>query len=436
MKSNKKAVPRRCSAVLLSFLLPALAAAQVNQRNPNLEATPTFFFDAISFASEQKNRSHVDVYLQVPHEELRFVKEGGQYLARYDVSLAVYTQEHRLVQDRSWTVEVREADFAQTTSSRQYSLTQRGVELEPGSYEFVVQLQDQDSKKNSQIRRTLLVSDFEKDTLSVSDIMLVNRLTTEGDKRKIVPNISGNVAHVTEGFFLFFETYITMAADSLDLLCRVYNSKKEQVYQREEMQASTGTKTQSFFKIENANLPVGSYVVTMNVSPSFRNHDVTLHAATSRSFTVRWSDIPVSIGDLDKAIDQLRYVAKESDMEYIRSATDGEEKRKRFLAFWAKRDPDPSTSRNEILEEYYRRVEFANKNFGHYLEGWRSDRGMVYILFGAPENIDRHPFDINTKPYEIWYYYQFQREFIFVDETGFGDYRLKYPTTDLWGRIR
>jgi GWxTD domain-containing protein len=146
--------------------------------------------------------------------------------------------------------------------------------------------------------------------------------------------------------------------------------------------------------------------------------------------------MPITIVDLDKAIDQMRYIARDSDLDYIRAGGDAEEKRKRFVEYWAKRDPDPTTPRNELLEEYYRRVDFANKNFAHYLEGWRSDRGMVYIRFGPPENIERHPFDINTKPYEIWYYYQLQREFIFVDETGFGDYRLRYPTTDLWGRIR
>ena len=79
---------------------------------------------------------------------------------------------------------------------------------------------------------------------------------------------------------------------------------------------------------------------------------------------------------------------------------------------------------------------FANQNYGHYLEGWRTDMGMIFVRFGSPDNIERHPFEYNVKPYEIWYYYQLNRQFIFVDETGFGDYRLRYPTTDLWGRVR
>lgn len=427
-------------AILLAVVLlsPPVnpTVAQPVSKNPNSEAVPTFFFEAISFSSEQENKSHVDLYLQVPHEELRFVKEGELYVARYEVNVSVYTPDRKLVQDRSWTVEVREKDFAQTTSSRQSSLTQRGIELEAGNYEFVVKLEDQDSRRGAQIRRSMLIADYARDSLSVSDMMLVNRLTTEGEKRKIVPNISGNVGHLSEGFFLFFEIYNAASADSLELTCRVYNSKKEQVYERQETQTSLGAKTQSFFKIENLNLPVGVYFITMEVSPTINIVARPVHATTSRTFTVRWSDIPISVMDLDKAVDQMRYIARESELELIRSSSDQEEKRKRFLDFWMKRDPDPTTPRNELLEEYYRRVEFTNKNFTHYVEGWRTDRGMVYIRFGPPENVERHPFDMNTKPYEVWYYYQLQREFVFVDETGFGDYRLRYPTTDLWGRIR
>ena len=87
------------------------------------------------------------------------------------------------------------------------------------------------------------------------------------------------------------------------------------------------------------------------------------------------------------------------------------------------------------MEEYYARVAYANKHFSHLGDGWKTDMGMVFVLYGAPENIERHPFDANDKPYEIWYYYNLGRQFIFVDHSGFGDYRLTYPTTDLWGRI-
>ncbi|MDP3683995.1 MAG: GWxTD domain-containing protein, partial [Ignavibacteria bacterium] len=70
---------------------------------------------------------------------------------------------------------------------------------------------------------------------------------------------------------------------------------------------------------------------------------------------------------------------------------------------------------------------YANAHFTHYTEGWKSDMGMVYIILGAPNSVDRHPFEYDSKPFEVWEYYQINRQFIFVDNTGFGDYRLTTP---------
>jgi len=162
----------------------------------------------------------------------------------------------------------------------------------------------------------------------------------------------------------------------------------------------------------------------------------SFRASVSRGCIIRMKNMPLFITDIDKATEQLRYIAKGSEIDHIREATTPDEKQKRFLEFWSKHNPDPKASYNELMEEYYSRVEYADKNYTNYMEGWKTDRGMILIQFGPPQNIERHPFNSDNKPYEIWYYYDQNREFIFVDETGFGDYRLVYPETDLWGRIR
>jgi GWxTD domain-containing protein len=114
-------------------------------------------------------------------------------------------------------------------------------------------------------------------------------------------------------------------------------------------------------------------------------------------------------------------------MSFIEEASDQEEMIKRYLEFWKKKDPSPNTEENEIFNEYYRRIVFANEKYSHYTEGWKTDRGMVFILLGPPSNVDRHPFDYDSKPYEVWEYYDLNKNFVFIDETGFGDYRLITP---------
>ncbi|MCX6614135.1 MAG: GWxTD domain-containing protein, partial [Acidobacteria bacterium] len=67
--------------------------------------------------------------------------------------------------------------------------------------------------------------------------------------------------------------------------------------------------------------------------------------------------------------------------------------REKFIAeFWAKRDPSPATpDKNEFKDEHYRRIGYANQKFATKIEGWKTDRGRVYITYGPPDEIEMHP---------------------------------------------
>jgi len=142
----------------------------------------------------------------------------------------------------------------------------------------------------------------------------------------------------------------------------------------------------------------------------------------------------VLIGNLDNYIPALVYVAPYSEVKKIEKAPPGE-KMKLWKEFWKKHDPTPGTPENELEEEFVERVTYANEHFsiGRFL-GSLTDRGRVYIKLGPPDEIDSHPFDINTLPYQVWYYYEKNLTIVFVDRGGFGDYELYYPP-DLFDRI-
>jgi len=103
------------------------------------------------------------------------------------------------------------------------------------------------------------------------------------------------------------------------------------------------------------------------------------------------------------------------------------ESRKEFIEdFWAKRDPDTFTEENEFKEEFYQRIEFANKRFIEGIPGWKTDRGRIYIYLGTPDKIDQRPFinSPNVKGLIWWGYYRYRLGIEFVDKTGDGRYSL------------
>jgi len=65
-----------------------------------------------------------------------------------------------------------------------------------------------------------------------------------------------------------------------------------------------------------------------------------------------------------------------------------------------------------VIELFYQRVEDANKQFSNFKEGWKTDRGMLYILFGPPWYID------NEVQRQIWSYsynsQDFEKNFLLV----------------------
>jgi GWxTD domain-containing protein len=122
-------------------------------------------------------------------------------------------------------------------------------------------------------------------------------------------------------------------------------------------------------------------------------------------------------------------ITPEERAAFARLRSDDE--RQQFIEqFWLRRDPTPATQQNELREEHYRRIAWANDRFStDRIPGWKTDRGMVYIQFGTPDEHAVYGPESGTYPYERWVY-----QFIqgvgqvviveFVDRTGNGEYRL------------
>jgi GWxTD domain-containing protein len=141
------------------------------------------------------------------------------------------------------------------------------------------------------------------------------------------------------------------------------------------------------------------------------------------------------------------YVITDAERDaFLRLETD--EERQQFIRqFWLRRDPTPGTPENEYQEEHYRRIAYVNRAFiAGSIPGWKTDRGMVYIKYGPPDELERHPkagpyqrpleegggITVAVYPFEKWLYRYITGigsnvNIEFVDRSGTGDYRM---TTD------
>ncbi|MEO8169061.1 MAG: GWxTD domain-containing protein, partial [bacterium] len=398
----------------MMIMLCLLAEAQVEiTQNPASDVSSVFEVDAISFASATSSKSRLDVYAAIPYEQLSFVKQDDKFVASYEMTINIFDSAKTLVLEKVWTDEVKAPSFNQSISSGSFSLVQRSVELSPGFYQIVVQSRDLESRVVRRVARQLTISDYSGPGFTMSDIMLISKLTTVGDKKTITPTISANVGTIPPPLHLFFEVYNEPKMDSVTFSIVVLSDKNAEVSKKDTTLLLRPGRNQVFLEYDHSVLPIGDYKMYVQALPSKVLPDAKVLATTSRLFSVHWAGMPKNVKDLDVAIEQLRYIAKDKELDKLKDAATQEEKQKLFLEFWKKRDPNPNTIRNEKMDEFYGRVDYANKHFKHYTEGWRTDMGMVYILFGTPNNVDRHPFDSDSKPYEIWSYYDLNYNFVF-----------------------
>lgn len=116
-----------------------------------------------------------------------------------------------------------------------------------------------------------------------------------------------------------------------------------------------------------------------------------------------------------------------------------EKARQEFIEeFWAKRDPDPETEENEFKNEFYRRIDYANKHFNEGIPGWKTDRGRIYIFMGPPDKFEE--FFSHNDP-EVrgsilwWIYYDYELVIEFVDRRGLNHYEIRSYTGDFFGAM-
>lgn len=424
--------------IFLLILICASFNGTLNSQNEfppvELPDLPQFYFDALCYDSDEIGITRLDIYIEVPYESVNFTKEGDNFHASYEISLSVYDSIETLIDEKWWTEKLEVKDYNQTVSPTTSNLSQRSFPLAPGLYYVAVQIKDNETNKLFRQKKKVNVRRFYDMPFSLSDIMLVSNLKIDSGKTIVFPNISGNVGNLRDTFYLFFETYNKIDTGSAYFLANIHNMKGD-IVQSDSFEYQIGIKKQScFHKVVTSKLIAGDYLLQIKgvINESNRSVEETERAAfSSRTFIIRWRGVPVSVFDLDEAIEQLQYLLDRKKVDDMKN-TSPEKKRELFQEFWKKKDPTQKTEQNELMEEYYARVAYANKHFSHYIDGWKTDMGMIYIIFGSPSNIERHPFNIDSRPYEIWTYYEINREFVFVDVSGFGDYRLQNPIWDLY----
>ncbi|MFI5149201.1 MAG: GWxTD domain-containing protein [Bacteroidia bacterium] len=93
-------------------------------------------------------------------------------------------------------------------------------------------------------------------------------------------------------------------------------------------------------------------------------------------------------------VNSLRYVSNKDEFDKLHASTNKKEAADKY---WLDLAGNEDRAK-ELISQYYNRVQDANRFFGSYTEGWRTDRGLIYLIFGPPPTVHK------TASTESWIY--------------------------------
>jgi GWxTD domain-containing protein len=414
---------------LLNFLLLLLSAtlplwAQAEMSNSKDTKGPWFHIDTVNLATpEHREKSRLSLFIELVYDELQFVKMVDDYEASYEVSITIFDKDGDQTDGKTFREMISVNNFDQTNKRTMYNLSNQVFDMDPGSYKISVAVQDQETNQSSHTQKNIELRDFSKDKLALSDIIWVNELEPDssGEIRSIRPQISDLTKGLGAPAFAYFEVYNPGNADNITVDYELFQEQIKKSVKKSLSRNFTKQKTMAYFPIQVDSLNHGLYHLTVSAAAGKEKVKV------SKDFYIRWSSLPTNARDLKEAIEQTRYIADKDEWKKLKNAK-GDQLLVEFKKFWLRRDPTPGTEINEAMDAHYTRIEYANQNFSAMQhQGWRTDMGMVYIILGPPDDVERNAYPRYSKPYEIWYYYRYNRDFVFLDLTGFGDFRLDTP---------
>ena len=416
-------------AATMCFLAASAAADEVEDINL---ARSKFFIDHAVFADTVDNR--LEVYYKIFNDGLHYVKKGEKYVANYEISIIVTGDKDRQVTGRSVERNYILDSYELTKSEVGFLINQVSLPLPAGEFEMKCKMIDHNSNDASTIESKIKSPAFLPGA-DISDLEFVQEVQNVDpasvfSKSGIaaVPSVERSFDGELQKLGFYAELYLRdHVGKDVNLVVAVKGKHTD-----------TETEKSTSIHADSARMALTQFVDVTGLTPGDYTLIVSLEgegkqfARREARFMLKWSMESLLKNDYEYAVDQLKYLATKDEKKVLMAASDSE-RVLTFEAWWKGKDPTPTTPENELREEYYRRIRYADQYFSTVgREGWLTDRGMVYIRWGEPDQIDRYPFELGKKPYQIWYYYTQRRAFYFVDDRGDGDLQLQYPYDGDW----
>jgi GWxTD domain-containing protein len=286
-------------------------------------------------------------------------------------------------------------------------------------------VRDPASNAASRVEQQVEVPTFAAGSISAPAMVYeVTARTNVADSIHMVLNPRGTVAHGGgDTLYLYVEGYRFAGPNRVPVEVR---DDQDSVVYRTDLEFAGGRNVEGrIVRLSSETPPLGELTITVGSGASAKK------ARALVSFARGWV-----VTNYENLLSLLRFFPYEIDrLNGLRSAKPADRARL-WRQFWVATDPDPETPENEALDRYFTRIAIANERFrDEGGEGWRTDRGEVYITLGDPDQILETP-PANDRRFIRWVYNEYRAVIDFEGTMGFSRMRLTPQSRAEFARAR
>jgi GWxTD domain-containing protein len=414
------------------FLICTSVIGQPDFNSPDFIPKIPFESEIISLPRNDGDFSVYFIY-KIPYKLLVFERNEEAFNAGFRVTVEILDDDSKLVtrdiKDSKLTVN----NFEATNDFNLFLQDFLNFKLKTGEYKITALISDMNSTGELQLEPIKLNLEEYKDKLVQHPLVISSQEIMCNDKKNfILANSGGNIPFSSDKFHLVIPISDTLV-NEIDVIIEnndevIISTKLNESYVipigiaecEKHLSVTTNPETILLrnFILRNVNDKLIEGELTLKVTNEEKSINEKYHS------NIVWFNKPFSLMDPEKAIEFLNFVESDSVIYSLLNSSSSDYP-KILTDYWAKFDPTPETTYNEVMFEYYTRVDYAIKEFKGIGKGngAKSDRGVVYIRFGKPDKVERSS-NPQGQVMEIWSYSKPERKFTFVDKKGTGNFSL------------
>ena len=419
----------------------------------------SFDYDYCLFKLED-DRLYLELYYSFYQNQLKFVKtQGGNYEAAGKLDIRMFeTGSNKLIVQKEFKVPVSIPDTA--GYNKNSILTgQVNFMLDSGLYNMKIIATDYyNPSDSSKTEHSLALNQFNEGKVCFSGLQVATGIQKSSDTKsvfykntlEVVPNPSRLFGNNLSTLYFYFELYNLNTSNltvDYSIISSITDLNNSEIVSNEKKYKIVNESKAEYGSFEIDQLKTNPYYLVVKVV-DFDNNEV---ARSQKKFFVYNSDTADATGIEKYKDDYLlsefsKYTEKQADEEFryaLYIASDNEKtgyknignlegKRKFIYEFWNSRAVTLKGGVNKYRKEYFERIKYSNENFtSNFIDGWKTDRGRVYCIYGKPDEVERFPFQSDIRTYEIWHLNNVEGGviFVFIDlSNSAGDFALVHST--------